>query len=189
MEAIELIAGVDEVGRGALAGPVVAAAVILNSQFNIPGLRDSKTLTLKCREDLCLQIRQTAIAWAVGRAEAAEVDTLNIHHASLLAMQRAVNSLAIKPHKAQFDGRFYPKIGCYAEAVVKGDQKIASISAASIIAKVMRDHEMLHWHQIYPQYGFAQHMGYGTKQHLAALTAHGATPLHRRSYAPVHAVL
>lgn len=189
MRAIELIAGVDEVGRGPLAGPVVAAAVILNPECNIPGLCDSKQLRVKRRQDLCLQIKQVAIAWAVGRAEVAEIDTLNIHHASLLAMQRAVAGLAIKPHKVQFDGKFYPKVAYPAEAVIRGDQKILSISAASIIAKVTRDREMLGWHQNYPEYGFDHHMGYGTKQHLTALRTHGLTPLHRRSFAPVRTVL
>ncbi len=189
MNQIRLIAGVDEVGRGSLAGPVVAAAVILHQQHNVSGLYDSKKLTPQRRQTLCLQIKQHAISWAVGRAEVKEIDTLNIHYASLLAMQRAVVALDIKPHKAQFDGKFYPKIACTAEAIVKGDEKVLSISAASIIAKVTRDCEMLSWHKIYPEYGFNRHMGYATRQHLTALTVHGVTPLHRRSFAPVRAVL
>ena len=161
----------DEVGRGPLAGPVIAAAVILNPKNSIVGLCDSKKLTAKRRTVLCLEIKQKAIAWAVGRATVAEIDTLNIHHASLLAMQRAVNALAITPDQAQFDGKFCPAVECMTEAIIKGDKKISAISAASIIAKVTRDGEMLNWHQTYPQYGFDRHSGYATKQHLAALQA------------------
>ena len=184
-----LLAGVDEVGRGPLAGPVVAAAVILDPQKPIDGLRDSKKLSIQRREILSINIKERAFAWAIGRAEVEEIDQLNIHHASLLAMQRAVTTLQIKPHKAQVDGKFCPMLDCEVEAIIKGDEKILEISAASIIAKVTRDHEMTAWHQTYPEYGFDRHSGYGTKLHLAALGKYGATPLHRKTFAPVRKVL
>ncbi len=184
-----LIAGVDEVGRGPLAGPVVAAAVILNPQKPISGLNDSKKLSIKRRESLCVVIKQQALAWAVGRAEVEEIDRLNIHHASLLAMRRAVQALQLKPAKTCIDGKFCPQLDCETEAIVKGDEKVLEISAASILAKVTRDQEMAHWHQTYPEYGFDRHSGYGTQYHLAALAKYGATPLHRRSFAPVRKVL
>ena len=184
-----LVAGIDEVGRGPLAGPVVAAAVILDPGKMIVGLRDSKKLTSKRREDLSLQIKQQALAWSVGRADVEEIDRMNIHHASLLAMQRAALALTMIPQKIQVDGKFCPLLDCQVEAIIKGDEKILEISAASIIAKVTRDHEMLRWHQTYPEYGFDCHVGYGTKQHLAALVKYGATPLHRKTFAPVRKVL
>ena len=184
-----LVAGVDEVGRGPLAGPVVAAAVILDPQKPILGLCDSKKLSAKRRQLLCVEIKQQAIAWAVGRAEVEEIDDLNIHHASLLAMHRAVQALKIKPHKAQIDGKFCPQLDCETEAIIKGDEKVLEISAASILAKVTRDQEMTNWHQTYPEYGFDRHSGYGTQYHLAALAQHGVTPLHRRSFAPVRKIL
>lgn len=180
-----IIAGVDEVGRGPLAGPVVAAAVILPDNHTLIGLTDSKKLSAKKREILAEQIKAEAIAWCLGRAEAEEIDTLNIHHATLLAMQRAVQGLQIAPDKIMVDGKFCPKVDCEAEAVIKGDLKIEQISAASIIAKVARDKEMAAWQTAYPEYGFERHAGYPTKQHLKALVQHGVTPLHRRSYAPV----
>ena len=187
MEVLE--AGVDEVGRGPLAGPVIAAAVILNPQKPISGLRDSKKLSVKRRQSLCIEIKQQALAWAVGRAEVEEIDALNIHHASLLAMRRAVHALPVKPGKVWIDGKFCPQLEYETEAIVKGDEKIIEISAASILAKVTRDQEMTNWHQTYPNYGFAQHNGYGTQYHLDALIKYGVTPLHRRSFAPVRKLL
>ena len=184
-----LLAGIDEVGRGPLAGPVVAAAVIFDVGNVIPGLRDSKKLSHQSRETLSLQIKQHALAWSIGRAEVEEIDALNIHHASLLAMRRAALVLNIKPEKVQVDGKFCPQLDCQVEAIIKGDEKILEISAASIIAKVTRDHEMRQWHQAYPEYGFDRHVGYGTKQHLIALEKYGATPLHRKTFSPVRNVL
>lgn len=183
------IAGIDEVGRGPLAGPVVAAAVILDPHNSIIGLTDSKKISAKRRELLAVEIRQKSLAWALGRAEVEEIDQLNIHHATLLAMQRAVAALKMQPTHAKVDGTFCPDIPCSAEAIVKGDLTVAEISAASIIAKVARDAEMSEWHLIYPQYGFDRHSGYPTKQHLQALNQHGVTPIHRRSYAPVKKLL
>ena len=180
-----LIAGVDEAGRGPLAGPVVAAAVILDPDCKMPGLRDSKTLTAEERERLAIMIRAEAIAWAVGLANVAEIDSLNILHASMLAMQRAVAALSIAPMKALVDGDRCPVLGCPAKAIVKGDRDVPSISAASIIAKTMRDAMLLELDRVYPAYGFAQHKGYGTPEHLAALNRHGPCPAHRRFFAPV----
>lgn len=181
----QLIAGVDEVGRGPLAGPVVAAAVILDPVRPIQGLADSKQLTRMQRETLFKVIQQNCIAWAIGRAEVEEIDTVNILQASLFAMQRAVEALSVKPKHVLVDGNRCPTL-CYSvEAIVKGDQTIAAISAASIIAKVIRDHEMVCYESQYPGYGFAAHKGYGTKQHLLALQKLGITPLHRRSFSPV----
>lgn len=179
---IELTAGVDDVGRGPLAGPVIAAAVILNPQRRIKGLTDSKLLTAAQREALFPLIQERALAWAIGRAEVEEIDQLNIFHAGLLAMQRAVLNLAIQPHHVLVDGTHCPVLACSSEAIVKGDQKIAAIAAASIIAKVTRDREMLVWHERYPNYSFDQHKGYGTKAHRAALQKWGPCPLHRRSF-------
>lgn len=179
------IAGVDEVGRGPLAGPVVAAAVILNPSQPIVGLADSKLLTEKRREVLYEQIIQRSIAYAFGRAEPEEIDRLNILQASLLAMQRAVVALPILPEFAWVDGNHCPQLPCQAEALIKGDQKIASVSAASIIAKVVRDREMVAYDAQYPGYGFAAHKGYGTKQHIQALRELGPTEIHRQSFAPV----
>jgi ribonuclease HII len=180
-----LIAGVDEVGRGPLAGPVVAAAVILDDLFPITGLADSKTLTEKRREILAAQIRQQAVAYALGRAEAAEIDEINILQASLLAMQRAVEQLPIVPHHVLVDGKFCPKIQCSVQAIIRGDQTVPAISAASIIAKVARDQEMRDMDRLYPGYGFAAHKGYPTRAHRQALQNLGVTPIHRRSFAPV----
>jgi len=180
-----LIAGVDEVGRGPLAGAVVAAAVILDPAHPIEGLKDSKQLSAKKREALYLEITEHALAWSLGRAEIEEIDALNIHHASLLAMQRAVNGLSIKPDKALIDGKYTPVLDCEAEAIIKGDQTVHAISAASIIAKVTRDREMLAFHETYPQYGFDQHVGYPTPQHLKALLEHGISIIHRKSFGPV----
>jgi ribonuclease HII len=180
-----LIAGVDEVGRGPLAGPVVTAAVILDPNHPIEGLADSKKLSHKRRAILAEQIKIHALAWCIARAEAHEVDELNIHHATLLAMKRAVEGLSIAPQHAMIDGKFCPDLACTAEAVIKGDSKVPAISAASIIAKVARDSEMHQMHERYPEYGFDRHVGYPTKLHIAMLQEHGITPLHRRSFGPV----
>lgn len=184
-----LVAGVDEVGRGPLAGPVVAAAVILNYQDPIEGLKDSKKLTERRREILAIQIRERALCWSLGRAEVEEIDRINILQASLLAMKRAVEGLKVSPDLAMIDGRHCPQLSCAAEAVVKGDSLIPAISAASIIAKVARDHEMAELDIQYPGYGFASHKGYPSKAHLAALETLGIAPVHRRSYAPVRRLL
>jgi len=179
------VCGIDEAGRGPLAGPVVAAAVILDPARPIAGLNDSKKLSEKKREALAGEIREKALAWAVAEASVEEIDRLNILHASLLAMQRAVAGLSVRPERALVDGNRCPVLPMPAEAVVKGDGKIASIAAASILAKTVRDHGMLILHQRYPQYGFDRHMGYPTPAHFAALEAHGASPVHRQSFAPV----
>lgn len=185
-----ILAGVDEVGRGPLAGPVIAAAVILDdTQPAIIGLADSKTLTAKRRELLAEQIRERALAYALGRAEVAEIDQLNILQASLLAMQRAVAQLTIAPDRVVVDGNHCPRLACPVEAIIRGDQLIPAISAASILAKVARDAEMCDWDKVYPGYGLATHKGYPTKAHKAALQRLGVTPLHRRSFAPVRAYL
>ena len=184
-----MLAGVDEVGRGPLAGPVVAAAVILDPNNPIEGLTDSKKLSAKRRELLAIEIKQKALSWAIAAVEAAEIDELNIHHASLLAMQKAVNMLHVAPSYAKIDGKFCPVLDCEAEAVIKGDLTVPAISAASIIAKVSRDALMCDYHQQYPEYGFDRHAGYPTKYHIAALEEHGITPLHRRSYGPVKKLL
>lgn len=184
-----LIAGVDEVGRGPLAGPVVAAAVILDPKQAIIGLADSKKLSEKKREQLALEIKSKALAWALGRAEMHEIDELNIFHASLLAMQRAVMALPIVPQEVWVDGKFCPNLTMPCTAIIKGDATVPSISAASIIAKVTRDAEMCAWELTYPGYGFAQHKGYPTKAHLLALEKLGVTGLHRQSFAPVRQLL
>jgi len=183
------VAGVDEVGRGPLAGPVVAAAVILDPARPIEGLADSKALSASRREVLAEQIREQALAWAVGRAEHEEIDRINILQASLLAMRRAVLSLAQAPEFALIDGNRCPQLPCPAQAIVKGDSTVAVISAASILAKVTRDAEMQALDAVYPGYGFAKHKGYPTKTHIAALARLGVTPIHRRSFAPVKKVL
>ncbi len=174
-----LIAGVDEVGMGPLAGPVVAAAVILNPDKRINGLRDSKMLTPAKREVLFERIMERALAVGIGRADVGEIVTLNIYHANLLAMQRALANLAIVPQLVLIDGRAKPVITIPAETIVKGDQLIPAISAASIIAKVTRDAEMVEWHDIFPQYNFAKHKGYATKEHRELLKQWGPCPLHR----------
>lgn len=180
-----LICGVDEAGRGPLAGPVVAAAVILDPRNLIPGLNDSKKLSAKRREALAVEIRAKALAWSVAEASVEEIDSINILQASLLAMRRAVEGLAVRPEKAMVDGNRCPLLDCPAEAVVGGDGKVASIAAASILAKTVRDAGMLALHADFPMYGFDRHMGYPTAFHLTALRLHGASPVHRRSYAPV----
>jgi ribonuclease HII len=183
------LCGVDEAGRGPLAGPVVAAAVMLDPGNPIEGLRDSKKLTARARERLADEIRNNAAAWCVAEASVAEIDHLNILQATMLAMQRAVAGLRMPPDEVWVDGNRCPEWAWRSQAVVKGDDKVASIAAASILAKTVRDHFMCSLHHEYPAYGFAQHMGYGTAAHLAALKAHGACPQHRRSFAPVKLAL
>ena len=180
-----LVCGVDEAGRGPLAGPVVAAAVILDPARPIAGLNDSKKLSEKKRDALAVEIREKALAWCVAEASVEEIDELNILWASMLAMQRAVAGLSVKPESALVDGNRCPKLEMPVEAVVKGDGKIASIAAASILAKTVRDAGMLALHAQYPQYGFDRHMGYPTAAHFAALAAHGASPVHRKTFGPV----
>lgn len=185
-----LIAGVDEVGRGPLVGDVVTAAVILDPNNPIEGLRDSKKLSEKRREALYHEIREKALAWCVARASVAEIDQLNILHATMLAMQRAVAGLPVQPDFVRVDGNRCPDFGGIgAEALVKGDDKEPAISAASILAKVTRDQEMKALDQRHPQYGFANHKGYPTAAHLAALAEHGALPEHRTSFKPVRRAL
>ena len=180
------IAGVDEAGRGPLCGPVYAAAVILDPARPIDGLNDSKKLSEKKREALAPLIRERALAWAVGIATVEEIDRLNILHATMLAMRRAVEGLALPPDQALVDGnRIPPGLTVPARAIVGGDASEAAISAASILAKTGRDHEMMALAALYPQYGIANHKGYPTAEHLAALRAHGPSPIHRRSFAPV----
>ena len=184
-----LVCGVDEAGRGPLAGPVVAAAVILDPANPIAGLNDSKKLSAKRRELLAVEIRAKAIAWAVAEASVEEIDRINILQASLLAMKRAVDALSTLPSHALIDGNRCPKLACSSEAIIGGDGKVASIAAASILAKTVRDAGMLELHAIYPEYGFDRHMGYPTAAHLKALREHGVTPIHRHSYAPVAQLL
>lgn len=183
------LCGVDEAGRGPLAGPVMAAAVMLDPDDPIAGLRDSKKLSAAARERLADEIRKRAIAWCVAEASVAEIDTLNILHATMLAMQRAVSGLGRMPDDVWVDGNRCPDWAWRSQAVVKGDDKVAAIAAASILAKTARDQFMCRLHDEYPIYGFARHMGYGTAAHLDALKAHGACPQHRRSFAPVKLVL
>ena len=184
-----LVAGVDEAGRGPLAGSVVAAAVILDDLHPIVGLADSKKLTALKRAKLYDEIRAKALCVGVGQASVEEIDSLNILQATMLAMQRAVANLRLKPTLVLVDGNRIPKLDMLAEAIVQGDAKVQAISAASIIAKVTRDRQCEAMHAQYPQYGFAGHKGYGTAVHMAALKAHGATPVHRKSFAPVRDAL
>ncbi|MCW8963497.1 MAG: ribonuclease HII [Gammaproteobacteria bacterium] len=185
----QFIAGVDEVGRGPLAGPVIAAAVILDPDNQIDGLRDSKKLTEKRRQQLSVIIQERAASFAFGRAEVEEIDELNILHASLLAMQRAVLALHIQPDHALVDGNRAPALSCSVTTIIKGDDKEDAIAAASIIAKVKRDQEMLDLHQSFPDYGFDRHKGYPTRLHIQALQQHGVTIHHRRSFRPVREAL
>ncbi|QJR81784.1 ribonuclease HII [Alteromonas pelagimontana] len=185
----EWIAGVDEVGRGPLVGDVVTAAVILDPRKTILGLTDSKKLSAKKRELLAVQIKETAIAWAIGRATPDEIDKLNILHATMLAMSRAVEGLAVTPSWVRVDGNRLPVWSYPGEAVVKGDSLHAEISAASILAKVERDNDMFVLHEAYPYYGFAGHKGYPTKAHFAAIAEHGVLPCYRKSFKPVQAVI
>ena len=184
-----LIAGVDEAGRGPLAGPVVVAAVILDDLHPIPGLADSKKLTALKRERLFDQIRAKALCCSIAEATVEEIDELNILQATLLAMQRAVNGLRLKPNKVLVDGNQLPVLDVLAEAIVKGDSKVQAISAASILAKVHRDMLCLEMHAQYPEYSFHLHKGYGTAAHLAALQEFGASPWHRKSFSPVAQVV
>lgn len=180
-----LVCGVDEAGRGSLAGPVVAAAVILDPARPVAGLDDSKKLSEKRRDELAAAIRAQAVAWAVAEASVEEIDRLNILHATLLAMQRAVAGLAVRPERVLVDGNRCPRVDVPVEAVVKGDGKIAAIAAASILAKTVRDAGMRVLDAAYPQYGFGRHMGYPTEAHCRALREHGPISAHRRSFGPV----
>tara|TARA_R110001599_G_scaffold69414_13_gene195627 strand:- start:4835 stop:5443 length:609 start_codon:yes stop_codon:yes gene_type:complete len=183
------VAGVDEVGRGPLAGDVVAAAVILDPANPVAGLRDSKKLSAKRREILAVLIREQAVAWAIGRASVAEIDSLNVLQASLLAMRRAVEALQPQPVGVLVDGNRLPVWSYPAQAVIGGDDSVAAIAAASILAKVQRDAELAELDRCYPGYGFASHKGYPTAQHLQALRQLGVSPVHRRSFAPVKNLL
>ncbi len=188
-DAGELICGVDEAGRGPLAGPVFAAAVILDPAKPIAGLRDSKKLSPTRRDELALIIQQDALAWSIAQCSAAEIDALNILQATMLAMRRAIEGLSVTPTLALIDGNRCPVTTVRTEAIVKGDDKVVEISAASILAKTARDALLVEIHARYPQYGFDQHKGYPTSLHLARLRVHGITPEHRRSYAPVRELL
>ncbi len=190
MEQYELIAGVDEAGRGPLAGPVFAAAVILNPAQPIPQLRDSKKLTAKKREMLAVQIKDQALAWCIASASTEEIDALNILQATMLAMQRACDQLPVQPEFILIDGNRVPaELAVPARAVIKGDDLVLAISAASILAKTARDAACLVMHEHYPQYAFDQHKGYGTQLHKARLEQFGPCPEHRRSFAPVRQLL
>ncbi|WP_373741124.1 ribonuclease HII [Neisseria sp.] len=185
-----LTAGVDEAGRGPLVGSVFAAAVILPSDYELDGLTDSKKLSEKKRDELAVKIKAQAVAWCVASASVEEIGRLNILHATMLAMARAVQGLAVRPQKVLVDGnRVPPDLGVEAEAVVKGDSKIIEISAASVLAKTARDAEMYALAQRYPQYGFDKHKGYGTAAHLEALSRYGVLPEHRRGFTPVRTLL
>jgi ribonuclease HII len=186
---VGLLAGVDEAGRGPLAGPVVAAAVILDELQPIDGLADSKKLTARQRERLFDEIRARALCCAIAEASVEEIDELNILHATMLAMRRAVEGLRLKPAMVQVDGNRIPALNVPAQAIVQGDALVQAISAASILAKVHRDRLCVQLHESYPHYGFDGHKGYGTAEHLAALKRHGASPVHRRSFAPVKMAL
>ncbi|MDR2224746.1 MAG: ribonuclease HII [Providencia sp.] len=184
-----LIAGVDEVGRGPLVGAVVTAAVILDPNNPIVGLADSKKLSEKKREKLFDEIKEKALCWCIGRAEPEEIDKINILHATMLAMQRAVAGLSIVPEFVLIDGNRCPELPMPSQAVVKGDSLVQEISAASILAKVVRDREMVELDKAFPEYGFAKHKGYPTAYHLEKLAQYGATEFHRKSFAPVRRAL
>lgn len=184
-----LIAGVDEVGRGPLVGAVVTAAVILDPNNPIIGLADSKKLTEKKREKLFDEIQEKALCWCIGRAEPEEIDNINILHATMLAMQRAVAGLSIVPEYVLIDGNRCPELPMPSQAVIKGDSLVQEISAASILAKVIRDREMVELDKAFPEYGFAKHKGYPTAYHLEKLAQYGATEFHRKSFAPVRRAL
>ena len=184
-----LVAGVDEAGRGPLAGPVIAAAVILDPEKPIDGLMDSKAISEKKRDSLFEQIKEYSLSWGVGRADVAEIDEINILQASLLAMKRAVEALAPRPGTVLVDGNQLPQVDCPAQAIIKGDSKVQEISAASIIAKVTRDREMCALDKEYPGYGLAKHKGYPTKLHMQALQELGVTEIHRCSYGPIKKLL
>lgn len=180
-----MVAGVDEVGAGCLAGPVVTAAVVLPREVNIDKLRDSKTLSPAQREKIALQIKDVAVAWAIGLATPAEIDEINIRQADFLAMRRALAGLNLKYDAVLSDGFAIPDVNCHQQAIIKGDQKSKSIAAASIVAKVYRDALMVEYDTQFPGYGFAQHKGYGTAEHCTALKTLGPCLIHRYSYAPV----
>lgn len=182
-------AGVDEAGRGPLAGDVYAAAVILDAGYNIEGLADSKTLSEKKRGLLAEQIKAHALSWSIAVATVEEIDRLNILQATLLAMKRAVEGLSVQPALAWVDGNQSPRLSCRVQTVIKGDSLIPAISAASILAKTARDEDLQRLHLLYPQYAFDQHKGYGTALHMARLKQYGPSPVHRRSFAPVRACL
>ncbi|ARP81490.1 ribonuclease HII [Bordetella genomosp. 8] len=184
-----IISGVDEAGRGPLAGAVYAAAVILNPARPIEGLADSKVLTAPRREELALEIKEYAVAWCVASASVKEIDSLNILRATLLAMRRAVLGLGVKPGLALVDGNQAPRLPCGVKTVIQGDALVPAISAASILAKTARDADLVRLHGKYPNYGFDQHKGYGTVMHLERLRAHGPCPEHRRSFSPVKDLL
>ena len=188
-EQFSRIAGVDEVGRGCLAGPVVAAAVILDPNRPIKGLRDSKKLSAKKRDELAEEIKEKALAWSVAAMGPEVIDKINILQATLEAMKAAVEKLPVEPDFVQVDGNKLPKWKWLSEAVVKGDDKVEWISAASIIAKTTRDDYMCKMAELYPQYGFEHHVGYGTAEHIKALKAYGPTPIHRKTFAPVREVI
>lgn len=183
---MQMVAGVDEVGRGPLAGPVIAAAVILHS--SVPNAKDSKKLSPQQRKLLVPIIKQNAVAFAFGRAETNEIDVLNIHFATLLAMQRAVENLSISPHEVWVDGKFAPLVSMPCRTFIKGDENVGVISCASILAKVLRDQEMEDLDKAYPVYGFKQHKGYPTALHLKNLMIYGPCPIHRLSFGPVSKV-
>lgn len=185
----DVICGVDEAGRGPLAGPVFAAAVILDPARPIEGLRDSKKLNEARRDELAVQIKASALAWAIAQCSEQEIDTLNILQASMLAMRRAVEALSVQPTLALIDGNRCPVMSVRSEAIVKGDDKVPAISAASILAKTARDHALRLLHVQYPHYAFDQHKGYPTALHLERLRLHGVSPVHRTSYAPVRALM
>ena len=189
-QGIQLIAGVDEAGMAPLAGPVVAAAVILPKMYMLSGLNDSKKITSeRKRKELAQRIKQDAICWATGRAEVEEIDKLNIYWAGILAMQRALSSLRVQPQYLLVDARTIPACSCPQHSIIHGDSLSASIAAASIIAKTERDEEMIAYDRIYPGYGFALHKGYPTADHLSALRSQGPLPIHRKSFAPVRVLL
>lgn len=188
-EQFSRIAGVDEVGRGCLAGPVVVAAVILDPNRPIKGLRDSKKLSAKKRDELAQEIKEKALAWSVAAMGPEVIDKINILQATLEAMKAAVEKLPVEPDFVQVDGNKLPKWKWLSEAVVKGDDKVEWISAASIIAKTTRDGYMCKIAELYPQYGFEHHVGYGTAEHIKALKAYGPTPIHRKTFAPVREVI
>lgn len=183
-----LVCGVDEAGRGPLAGPVFAACVILREQDPIDGLADSKALTAQKREKLAVEIRNRAAAWAIASASVEEIDRINILRASLLAMRRAVEQLTLEPHEVLVDGLYCPQVRFPSRAIVDGDSLVAEISAASILAKTARDALMRELHDLYPDYGFDRHKGYPTREHLTALQRFGVCPIHRRSFAPVRSL-
>jgi ribonuclease HII len=183
-----LVCGVDEAGRGPLAGPVFAACVILREQDPIDGLADSKVLTAHKREELAVEVRNRAAAWAIASASVEEIDRINILRASLLAMKRALEQLTLEPHEVLVDGLHCPEVRFASRAIVDGDSLVAEISAASILAKTARDAQMRELHGLYPDYGFDRHKGYSTPEHLAALRRFGVCPIHRRSFAPVRSL-